>query len=68
MENLSDMCKKYGINANSKNAYKPYVITFSLGQFYLGNSVIFDNTDSKRLADFVVSATDRRRRGLLDFF
>lgn len=68
MNNLTDMCKKYGINANSKNAYKPYVITFSLGQFYLGNSVIFDNTDSKRLADFVVSATDRRRRGLLDFF
>ena len=68
MNNLTEMCEKYGINANSKDPYKPYVFTFSLGQFYLGNSVIFDNTDSKRLAEFVVSATERHRKGFLGLF
>lgn len=68
MNDLSDLCRKYGINANNKgHAYEPFVTTFSLGQFFLGNSVIFDPTDSKRIADFVVAATDRRRRGFLDF-
>ena len=68
MNDLSALCKKYGINANNKgHAYEPFVTTFSLGQFFLGNSVIFDPTDSKRIADFVVAATDRRRRGFLDF-
>lgn len=68
MNNLGLLCKEFGINANNKgHAYEPFVTTFSLGSFYLGNSVIFDNTDSKRLADFVVAATDRRRRSFLDF-
>lgn len=68
MNGLGVLCRKYGINGNNKgHTYEPFVTTFSLGQFFLGNSVIFDNTDSKRLADFVVAATDRRRRGFLDF-
>lgn len=68
MNNLGELCRKYGINANNKgHAYEPFVTTFSLGQFFLGNSVIFDDTDSKRIADFVVAATDRHRRGFLDF-
>ena len=62
MNNLGDLCRKYGINANHKgHAYEPFVTTFSLGQFFLGNSVIFDPTD------FVVAATERRKRGFLDF-
>ena len=68
MNNLSDICRKYGINANHKgHTYEPFVTTFSLGQFFLGNSVIFDPTDSKRIAEFVVAATEKRRRGFLDF-
>lgn len=68
MNNLGDLCRKYGINANHKgHAYEPFVTTFSLGQFFLGNSVIFDPTDSKRIAEFVVAATEKRRRGFLDF-
>ena len=68
MNNLSELCRKYNINANNKgHANEPFVTTFSLGQFFLGNSVIFDDTDSKRIADFVVAATDRHRRGFLDF-
>ncbi len=68
MNNLGDICRKYGINANHKgHAYEPFVTTFSLGQFFLGNSVIFDPTDSKRIAEFVVAATEKRRRGFLDF-
>lgn len=67
MNDLIQLCEKYGINANSKTPYKPYVITYSLGQFFVGNSVLFDDADSKRLADFIVAATERRRRGPLDF-
>ena len=68
MNNLSDLCHKYDINSNNKgHTNEPFITTFSLGHFFLGNSVIFDKTDSKRIADFVVAATERNRRGLLDF-
>lgn len=68
MNNLGDICKKYDINSNNKgHAGEPFVSTFSLGQFFLGNSVIFDPQDSKRIAEFVVAATEKRRRGFFDF-
>lgn len=67
MNDLTATCKKYGINANSKNRYQPFVTTFSLGKFYVGNSVDYDETDSKRLADFIMACTDRERRGAFDF-
>ena len=61
INNLSNLCKKYCINANNKgHAYEPFVTTFRLGKFYVGNTVVFDETDSKRLADFIVRATERR--------
>lgn len=68
MNNLSELCHKYGINANNKgHVYEPFVTTFSLGQFYLGNSVVFDDTDSKQLAEYIMVATDRYRRGIWGF-
>ncbi len=67
MNDLASTCKKYGINANSKNRYQPFVTTFSLGRFYVGNSVAYDETDSARLADFIMACTDRERRGAFDF-
>ena len=68
MNNLSALCQKYRINANNKgHAYEPFVTTFSVGQFYLGNSVIFDPTDSKRIADFIQDATAKKRFGFFNF-
>ena len=67
MNNLSVLCKKYGINANNKNRYQPFVTTFSLGKFYVGNSVAYDESDSARLAQFIMASTDKERRGFLDF-
>lgn len=68
MNNLGGICEKYGINANNKgHAFEPFVWTFSLGKFFLGNSVIFNPEDSKRISEFVVAATEKKRRGLFDF-
>lgn len=60
MNQLSFLCKKYGIN--SQNQYNPYVFTFSLGQFYIGNTVIYNSTDSKQIADFLASTVLARRK------
>lgn len=68
MNNLGEICRKYGINANNKgHAFEPFVWTFSLGRFFLGNSVIFEPEDSKRISEFVVAATETKRKGLFDF-
>lgn len=67
MQNLSAMCKKYGINANNTKRYKPFVTTFSLGKFYVGNSVAFDETDSASLANFIMACTDKERHSPFDF-
>lgn len=67
MNNLSMLCKKYGINANNKKRYQPFVTTFSLGKFYVGNSVAYDDADSARLANFIMACTDKERRSPFDF-
>lgn len=60
MNNLGEMCEKYGING--ENEHKPYVFTFSLGNFYIGNSVIYDLTDAESLCNFLLTTT--RKKGI----
>ncbi len=60
MNNLCDMCKKYGINKDNQN--KPYVFTHSLGKFYVGNSVVYDPTDSNCLSEFLISTTTQKKK------
>ena len=67
MNTLRIVCKKYGINDYKGHRYEPFVMVFSLGQFYVGNSVVYDETDSKYLADFLYACTDRDYRGPLAF-
>lgn len=67
MNNLSMLCKKYDINSNNKNRNQPFITTFSLGKFYVGNSVAYDETDSARLARFIMACTDKERHGAFDF-
>lgn len=67
MNNLTRLCKKYDINKNNKQRNLPYVTTFSLGKFYLGNSVEYDDTDSQLLAELILACTDKERKGVFDF-
>lgn len=66
MNDLSNTCEKFGIN--KANRHTPYIITFSLGRFYVGNTMVYDGTDSKRIADFIIKSTvverTRIREGL----
>ncbi|MFK8272622.1 hypothetical protein ACI760_03015 [Capnocytophaga canimorsus] len=55
MNTLTLLCRKYDINAVNKN--KLYFLPFSLGKFYVGNSFIYDETDSERLIDFILKST-----------
>lgn len=48
MAMLSDACRDFGIN--KKDNYQPYIFTFSLGDFYPGNTMIFNNKDAIDLA------------------
>lgn len=68
MNNLAMICKKYGINDYRGFRYKPFVTTFSLGQFYVGNSVVYEENDSKNLAEFILACTDKESKGLEKFF
>lgn len=62
IKKLSNLCRKYDINAFYKgHVHQPYVLTFSLGRFFVGNTVVFDSRDSKRLAEFVMTVTDKHR-------
>lgn len=67
MNNLTRLCKKYGINNNNKDRNAPFVTTFSLGRFYLGNSVVYEQEDSKQLAELIMACTDKERKGAFDF-
>lgn len=68
MNNLAMVCQKYGINDYKGSRYMPFVTTFSLGHFYVGNSVVYDETDSKNLAEFILACTDKDYKGLGQFF
>lgn len=56
LDTLSSLCRKYSINANSKtNPYEPLITTFSLGHFYIGNTVMYDDSDSERIASILLN-------------
>lgn len=52
---LSAACNKFGIN--KANHCMPYILTFSLGKFYVGNTVVFDGDDSDEIIKFISSVT-----------
>lgn len=60
MNSLNDICEKYGINR--ENYFKPYVLTFTLGDFYVGNSVVYDLIDAECLYNLLSNTT--RKNGL----
>lgn len=63
---LSAACKKFGIN--KANNYMPYILTFSLGDFYVGNTVVFNDKDSDEIIKFISSVTVSVRNDRTNFF
>ncbi len=59
MNDLLDCCRKWGINR--KNDYNPYILAFSLGKFYIGNTVVFNDEDSEEIIEFISSVTRGKR-------
>lgn len=56
MKSLYEKCKVLGINKSCN--YQPYILTFSLGKFHIGETIEFDGTDSERIAKFISWATE----------
>ncbi len=63
MNNLKQFCSAFSINRSAD--YSPYVLTFSLGTFYPGNTLIFDDRNSRELADTIERLVPTQRRGWL---
>lgn len=65
MNVLAKTCRDFGINR--ADGYAPYVMTFSLGRFYPGNTMVFDPADSLELAKSIESLVCTKRRGGIFF-
>jgi len=53
--NLLAVCRRFGINRS--NRFQPYILTFSLGKFYVGNTVVFESNDSEEIIKFISTVT-----------
>lgn len=51
IDTLKSICKRFGINRATNEI--PYVFPFSLGRFYVGNIVKYDETDSLSLLEIM---------------
>ena len=63
---LHAACRRFGINC--ANHCQPYIITFSLGKFYVGNTVVFDGSDSDKIIKFISSVTKSEKGESSPFF
>ena len=66
VSNLKLLCRKHDINHPAKNAI--YIFPYSLGDFYVGQSVQFKRDDSSRFVQFLKDTTDSGKNTILDFF
>ena len=61
MDNLYKKCKALGIN--KKHNFRPYILTFSLGEFHIGETIEYDGTDSHRIAEFIYWGAEPKSSG-----
>ncbi len=66
MNNLCDCCRQYGINRANK--FTPYVLAFSLGEFLIGNTVLYNGEDSGEIVDFISAVTRGESHRVFDLF
>lgn len=64
--NLMAACNRFGINR--KNDCRPYILTFSLGDFYVGNTVVFNGEDSEEIIKFISTVTRSVNNDKTSFF
>ncbi len=62
MNSLTDCCHRY--NINSAMSHLPYIFTFSVGKFYVGNTMEFDSTDSLELAKIIQDLAPYSKTGI----
>jgi hypothetical protein len=55
MDNLEKACREFGINKPING--KVYVIPFSIGRLYVGNTVIYEDEYAKRLKEHIIKTT-----------
>lgn len=51
MNTLTSKCGKYGINRSAN--FRPYIMPFSLGRHYIGNTYLYDSQDSDTVVNFI---------------
>lgn len=59
MTRLGDVCRDFSINR--KENYKPYIFTFSLGDFFIGNTLIYNHNNSMELASYIEQLVPTQR-------
>ena len=59
-------CQKHGINAPARNQI--YVFPYSLGDFYVGQTLQFQSEDSARFIDFLKNATVGKIKTIVSIF
>lgn len=58
LRNIEELCRKY--NINSKNENKLYVFPFSLGRFTVGNTLLYDSSDSDAIASVILETCPKQ--------
>ena len=51
MTALESACTEFGINKAVN--YKPYIMSFSLGRLFIGNTYAYDSKDSEDIVSFI---------------
>lgn len=59
MKTLVEKTKQFGIN--QANGYKPYIFPFSSGRICVGNTYVFDPTDSAKIVHFISTTAPSTR-------
>lgn len=62
MTSLRMKCKRFGINKPA--GYNPYIMAFSLGKLFVGNTYKYDSKDSFRIVNAISDMTEGERGGL----
>lgn len=63
MNDLTEVCEKY---RKQHPFLTPYVFTFSVGKFYVGNTMDFNDRDTLRLASIIEDLVNDRKPGLFN--
>ncbi len=58
LRTLEEVCEKYSVNEGNDN--KPYIIPFTLGNFTVGNTLLYDPKDTILLTELILSTCPKQ--------